>query len=132
MSSRSFVLALVAPALLMGALAGCSTWNKKGGTESQSGSSGTMGTAESQSGSSGAMGTARSSSETGAVSGLGTTAQPSASGMMGDQQAMCDMHRKMMAARTQEERQALMDQNMPNMTPDARQQQMQMMQERCK
>lgn len=46
-----------------------------------------------------------------------------------DMQAMCDVHDKMMRAKTPEERQAIMDEYMKNMPPEMRQQHMQMMQQ---
>jgi hypothetical protein len=52
-------------------------------------------------------------------------------GMM-DMKAMCDMHHRMMAAKSPEERRAMMDEHMKNMSPEMRQKHMQMMQEQCK
>lgn len=52
-------------------------------------------------------------------------------GMM-DMKTMCDMHQKMMSARTPEERSAMMNENMKNMSPEMMQKQMEMMQEKCK
>jgi hypothetical protein len=52
-------------------------------------------------------------------------------GMM-DMKAMCDMHDRMMAAKTPEERRAMMDEHMKNMSPEMVQKHMQMMQEQCK
>lgn len=48
-----------------------------------------------------------------------------------DTKAMCGMHQRMMNASTPEERQALMDEHMRNMTPAMRQQQLDMMRMRC-
>ena len=45
-------------------------------------------------------------------------------GMM-DMKSMCDMHQKMMSAKTPEERRAMMDERMKNMSPE-------MMQQQCK
>ncbi|MES2757079.1 MAG: hypothetical protein V4693_06865 [Pseudomonadota bacterium] len=52
-----------------------------------------------------------------------SAAAPGASGgmaMMGtkDMQAMCEMHKKMMSAKTPAERQALMDERMKSMSPE--------------
>jgi hypothetical protein len=49
---------------------------------------------------------------------------------MMDMQAMCDMHKKMMSAKTPAERQAMMNEHMKSMTPEMRQH-MQMMHEQC-
>jgi hypothetical protein len=56
------------------------------------------------------------------------------SGQMGmmDMKSMCDMHDKMMSAKTYEERQAIMDERMKNMSPQMRQDQLQMMQNKCR
>lgn len=51
---------------------------------------------------------------------------------MMDTKAMCDMHQKMMNARTPEERRAMMDERMKGMSPEMRQQHMDMMQEKCR
>src|SRR5687768_14812181 len=39
---------------------------------------------------------------------------------MGDPQAMCEMHKKMMAGMTPEQRQAMMNEHMKTMTPEMR------------
>jgi hypothetical protein len=44
---------------------------------------------------------------------------------------MCEMHRKEMAARTPQERQAMMEERMKSMTPEMRQR-MQAMMEQCR
>lgn len=46
--------------------------------------------------------------------------------------AMCDTHRRMMGATTPEERKAMMDERMKNMSPEMMQKHMDMMQQRCK
>ena len=51
---------------------------------------------------------------------------------MKDMKAMCDMHEKMMAAKTPEERQAMMDERMKTMPPEMMQKHMAMMTEKCK
>ena len=62
---------------------------------------------------------------------------PGASGeqatMMGmkDMKAMCDMHKKMMSAKTPEEHQAMMDEHSKTMSPEMMKQHMAMM-ENCK
>lgn len=49
---------------------------------------------------------------------------------MGDPQVMCEMHKKEMAGKTSEQRQAMMDEHMKGMTPEMRER-MQKMHERC-
>lgn len=49
-----------------------------------------------------------------------------------DMKSMCDMHAKMMNANTADERSAMMDERMKNMSPDMRQRQRDMMQQHCK
>lgn len=51
--------------------------------------------------------------------------------MMMDKKAMCDMHKQMMG-KSDAERQAMMDEKMPGMSGDKKQQQMHMMDEQCK
>jgi hypothetical protein len=70
-----------------------------------------------------------STSET---SGMMSSGDSSAQTGMMDMKSMCDMHDKMMSAKTYEERQAIMDERMKNMSPQMRQDQLQMMQNRCK
>lgn len=64
----------------------------------------------------------------------GATSSGMANGQMSsmDMQAMCDMHRKMMGAKTPEERQAMMDDRMKTMSPEMMQRHMQMMEQQCK
>lgn len=49
-----------------------------------------------------------------------------------DMKTMCEMHEKMMSAKTPEERAAMMNEQMKNMPPEMMQKHMQMMQEQCK
>lgn len=51
-------------------------------------------------------------------------------GAMMDPQAMCEMHRNMMAGKTPQERQAMMDEHMKSMSPEMRQR-MQAMHAQC-
>jgi hypothetical protein len=44
---------------------------------------------------------------------------------------MCALNRRIMAARTPEERQAIAEQAMPNMSPESRERHLLMMQQRC-
>ena len=52
-------------------------------------------------------------------------------GMM-DMQARCDMHKKMMSAKTPQEQQSMMGECAKMMPPEMMQKHMQMMQEQCK
>lgn len=51
---------------------------------------------------------------------------------MMDMKAMCDMYQKMMSAKTPEERRAMMNERMKNMSPEMMQKHMDMMQAQCK
>lgn len=51
---------------------------------------------------------------------------------MMDMKAMCDMHKKMMSAKTPDEQKAMMDERMKSMSPEMMQKHMAMMQEKCK
>jgi hypothetical protein len=53
------------------------------------------------------------------------------SGAQLDQQSACELQRRVSAARTPEERQALMDQAMPGLAPETQERHMQMMRESC-
>jgi hypothetical protein len=100
--------------LLAGVLAGCQSWQARApaqahppahrGPATGAGSGGTAGS-----------------------TGSGTGEEPGA----GDQRAMCEMSRRIMGARTPAERQALMDQNMPGMSPELREQHLRMMLQQC-
>jgi hypothetical protein len=58
----------------------------------------------------------------------------SAGGPMGmaDPRSMCDMHQRMKGAKTAEERSAMMDEHMRNMSPEMRQRHMEMLQQHCR
>lgn len=62
----------------------------------------------------------------------GGSASAGATGSAQGQRGMCDLHHQVMAARTREERQALLDQTMHGMSPEMRERHMQMMWERCR
>jgi hypothetical protein len=53
-------------------------------------------------------------------------------GMMGDQNAMCELNRRMQDAGTPEERQALADQYLAGMSEETREQRLRMMRDRCR
>lgn len=49
-----------------------------------------------------------------------------------DMKSMCAMHERMKSARTPQERSAMMDQYMTNMTPEMRQRHMEMLERQCR
>ncbi len=99
--------------LVAGALTACQSWQPRGPEQPppQRG----VGTGAGSSGSAGS-GTAAGSGEH--------------MGMQG-QQDMCKLHQQMMSARTPEERQAIMEQAMPDMPRESRERHLQMMQQMC-
>ena len=99
--------------LVAGALTACQSWQARGPEQPppQRG----VGTGAGSSGSAGS-GTAAGSGEH--------------MGMQG-QQDMCKLHQQMMSARTPEERQAIMEQAMPDMPRESRERHLQMMQQMC-
>jgi hypothetical protein len=60
----------------------------------------------------------------------GTSGSGGATGA-GDQQAMCDLNRRLMAARSPMQRQAMIEQAMPGMSPDMQYRQLQFMRQQC-
>ena len=89
--------------------------------------------------SSGSMGRSGSAGPTGMVGGASPDGQKGmmgggAGGQMGmmDRKSMCEMHDKMMNAKTPAERTAMMDDRMKNMSPEERQKHMEMMKQQCK
>lgn len=52
--------------------------------------------------------------------------------MQSDKRSMCEMYGQMTHARSPEERAAMMDERMKGMSPEMKQQQMQMMEQQCK
>jgi hypothetical protein len=67
----------------------------------------------------------------GARPAAGTSGATGAAATGSGQQAMCDLQRRMAAARSAEERQAMMDEAMAGMSPDMRDQQLRMMRQQC-
>lgn len=131
--------ALVAALLAVAALAGCAATQQKGreapsrggvsqeehrahhpqGATAQPPAATGAGTAARQGGMMGGQG--------GMMGGQG--------GMMGgqmDMKSMCDMHEKMKRSRTPQERSAMMDDTMKNMTPEMRQRHLEMMERQCR
>jgi hypothetical protein len=64
-------------------------------------------------------------------SGSTGSAGAASSGAPLDQQSMCELQRRVTAARTPEERQALLEQAMPGMSPETQQRHLQMMSQSC-
>lgn len=68
--------------------------------------------------------------------GSGTTTRDEAAArqrmMPMDMESMCAMHRAMQSTASEQERQAMMDQRMGHMSPEMRQQHMEMMRQHCK
>jgi len=103
-------LAYAAAALLIGTLAACGAW--PGHAPASGSSAGTSGT-----------------ESYGTGYGTGRVAMGD---MAGDRQAMCELHRRMMAAPTPEGRQAVTDKYMGTMSPESRHHFLQMMREQCR
>jgi hypothetical protein len=120
MKPLSFVLAILAPGLLAGALAGCSASQQHGSVSQSPG--GPMRGPGASAGGSGAAGSTH----------FGYGCSPLGAGMTADQVAMCELNRRITSARTPQERQAMLDQYLPGMSPEARARRLQMMQERCR
>ncbi|MET0858328.1 MAG: hypothetical protein ABWY27_16375 [Telluria sp.] len=107
MKTFSFVLAISAAGLLAATLAGCSAWQQQ-----------RPGVAVSQGDGGSAGYTAAGSEQLGA-------------GMTGDQGAMCELNRRLLATRDPDARQAMVKQYLPNMSPELREQHLRTMRERC-
>jgi hypothetical protein len=56
---------------------------------------------------------------------------PASTGGGADMQAMCALQQRLKAAHSEHERQAILDQAMPGMTPDLRQQHLEMLRQQC-
>jgi len=76
-------------------------------------------------------GNAGESSSTGGMMGRGMTGASEGGPHTMDKDAMCAMYRGMRDAPSEQERQAMMERNMPGMSPEVRQQHMEMMQQQC-
>jgi hypothetical protein len=128
MKPHTFVLAIIAPGLLAGTLAGCSTWPGHEGQESaatRQGSASRSPPIRGPGASAGCSGTAGSTGSSRAAGVLGP-------GMTSDQAAMCELNRRISGARTAEERESLIEKYLPGMSPDLREQHLKMMRERCR
>lgn len=114
MKRPALPFAHVAVALLAATLAACGTWP---GHQAAPGAS--AGTSSAQ--------------DTGFGAGRAYSAGSGrlAMGDMGDRQAMCELNRRMLAARTPEARQAVIDKYMGTMSHETRHHLLQMMREQC-
>jgi hypothetical protein len=126
MKAFSFVLAIIAPGLLAGTLAACSTWPGHEGRESAATHRGSAGQSPPVRGPGASAGASGSAGSTGSGGG----SEQMGSGMTADQAAMCELNRRISSA-TPGERQAMLDQYMPGMSPEVREQHLAMMRERC-
>jgi hypothetical protein len=126
MKPPAFVVAIIAPCLLAGALAGCSTWQGHQGAASAA----RNGTSQSRTGLlCGAAASAGGGGSAG-TTGSGPGSEQMGSGMTGDQAAMCELNRRIAIA-TPDQRQAMLEQYLPGMSPDLREQHLAMMREQC-
>ena len=118
MKRLALPLAHAAAAIVIGMLAACGTWpghQPAPGANAESSSAQVSGTEY----------------DTGRRIGSGT-GRLAVGEMMGDRQAMCELHRRMMAADTPEARQAAIDKYLGTMTPETRHHLLQMMREQCR
>ena len=133
MKRLAFPYPCVAAALLVGTLAACGTLPAHepaapAGTTGQIG--GPMRGPGARAEPSGAEGSGTASYDRGRLyeHGAGRLAMGD---LTGDLQAMCELHRRMMVARTPEARQAVTDKYMGTMSPETRHHLLQMMREQC-
>jgi hypothetical protein len=79
-------------------------------------------------------GVATGAGSSGSAGSAGSGAGLGAEHMMGKDSwyGMCALNQKLRDARTPEERQAIAEKAMPNMSPESREQQIRMMQQRCR
>jgi hypothetical protein len=103
MKKHSVVLGSIVPGLLAGALVACSATRAPGSSVGASAA---------------ARHTASGSQQWGA-------------GMTGDQDALCELNRRLLSARAPDERQAMLDQYLPDMSPEMREWHLKTMRERC-
>ena len=133
-SAGSLVAVLIAAAALAGCAAGQEERMQHRPEAASATSPGGMGQGGST-GQMGMMGGAGPDGQKGMMGGAdGQKGMMGAGGQMGmmDKKSMCEMHDKMMSAKTPAERTAIMDDHMKNMSPEARQKHMEMMKQQCK
>ncbi|MGZ5202228.1 MAG: hypothetical protein ACXWC4_20910 [Telluria sp.] len=88
---------------------------------------GSSGTGVTGSGNAGTYGTGESGSAPASTGGSAA----GATGSSADMQATCALQERLRAARSEQERQAILDQAMPGMPPDLRQQHLEMLRQQC-
>ena len=128
------LVALIATLSTVAALAGCAATQQQGGQAAPQG-----GISQEEHQTHHPQGTAAQPS---AATGAGTAGMQGGmmggqGGMMGqggqmDMKSMCDMHQRMKNARTPQERGAMMNETMKNMTPEMRQRHFEMMEQHCR
>jgi hypothetical protein len=119
MKPLAVMLAIIAPGLLAGTLAACSAKQEHRSSGSQSPSGPVRGPGASAGGSGAAGSTGSGSGQTGA-------------GMPSDQAALCELSRRIMDARSPEERLFMMDLYLPDMSPEMREWHLQQMRKQCR
>jgi hypothetical protein len=95
------------------------------------GAQGSSGTGVSQSGNAGAYGTGESGSAPASTGAQGGGGSAGATSGTADIQSMCALQQRLKDAHSEQERQAILDQAMPGMTPDLRQQHLEMLRQEC-
>jgi hypothetical protein len=126
MQPLSFVLAIIAPGLLAATLAACSNWPGHEGRES----AGQPRSSHSKSGPVRGPGASAGFSGSAGATGCGAGSGQMGSGMTADHAALCELNRRIASARPNE-RQAMLDQYLPDMSPEMREQRLAMMREQC-
>jgi hypothetical protein len=93
--------------------------------------SGASGMSETSGNASGGASGSEGTGSAGMSGARGGTAGAANTGAPLDQQSMCELQRRVTAARTPEERQALLEQALPGMTPETQERHLQIMSESC-
>jgi hypothetical protein len=128
MKPHTFVLAIIAPGLLAGVLAACSTWPGHERQETGATRQGSASQSPPIRGPGASAGCSGMAGSTGSGRGSGLLGP----GMTGDQAAMCELNRRISSARNADERASLLERYLPGMSPDMREQHLEMMRERCR
>jgi hypothetical protein len=124
MKPRSFVVAIIAPGLLAGTLAACSASQEHAGRET--------GAAHRSSASDSPNGPLRGHGGSGAAGSTGSGPGEMGAGMLSEQAALCELSRRITEARSPQERQFMMDQYLPDLSPEMREWRLQQMREQCR
>jgi hypothetical protein len=124
MKPLSFAVAIIAPGLLAGTLAACSAWQEHAGQEP--GAAPRSRASESPHRPLGGRGGSGAAGSTGSGSGQ------MGAGMLSEQAALCELSRRIMDAHSPEERQFMIDQYLPDLSPEMREWRLQQMREQCR